>query len=298
MSWTRILPLKAISVAAIATSLGGCTMGLGYGYDDYGYNGYSDSYYCDPYDQWDSYYNCDYNYGYNNIGYTGGWWNNYYYPGFGVYIFDNGGRRYQMDDNHRRHWGRQRYDWGRTNGHGGRGRGDGHRGNDRPRDRDDDDRRGGRGGRGGYSGNDGSQGSAGVVRPSVNGSDRPGRTYTPGTQPVAGTPDRPRRGDGRGRGQGQGRGWDQGQNNGAPAATGTRPPRGDSGAQAGQGGGRGGRNVAPPTPRAQPVVVAPSQPAPAAASNPPVERSAPSRNGSSRPGNPDNRANRGNRHPD
>lgn len=107
---------SAIAIGALF-SLGGCMYGGGGVYSEtyVGNNGYA----CDPYAHFDDYYACDYGYGFANIGYGGGWYDQYYYPGHGVYIFDRGGRRYAMRDNHRRHWARQRSQYG---GHYGRGR--------------------------------------------------------------------------------------------------------------------------------------------------------------------------------
>lgn len=81
--------------------------GYGYGYDDYGYDGY------------DPYYD-DFNAGFPNIGYGGGWYNNYYYPGYGLYVYDRGGRYHQMDRNTRNYWGNWRRDWREHRGREGR----------------------------------------------------------------------------------------------------------------------------------------------------------------------------------
>jgi hypothetical protein len=48
-------------------------MGLCYAGDGYG----SGNYGCDPFSPFDSYYDCDNGYGYSNIGYGGGWYDNY-----------------------------------------------------------------------------------------------------------------------------------------------------------------------------------------------------------------------------
>ena len=117
---TIFLKIAVLATAGIAAS--GCTydMGLGYasdGYYDDGY--YNDGYNCDPYGGYDSYYQCDYGNGFYNIGFGGGWYDNFWYPGHGFYLFDNVGRRYQMRDNHRRYWGEKRHNWYREN----RGRG-------------------------------------------------------------------------------------------------------------------------------------------------------------------------------
>lgn len=105
------LKIAALATAGIAAS--GCSydMGLGYASDGYG-SGYYD---CDPYNQFDTYYDCDNGYGFSSIGYGGGWYDNYWYPGYGYFLFDNYGRRYNMRDNHRRYWGKKRYSWYREN---------------------------------------------------------------------------------------------------------------------------------------------------------------------------------------
>jgi hypothetical protein len=135
--------LKIAAATGIGLSASGCVydagLGLGYASDNYANgNGYD----CDPYSPFDSYYDCDYRYGFGNIGFGGGWSNNYYYPGNGFFLFDSFGRRYNMQRDHYRYWGQRRYEWNRGrphhNGRGGDGR-DGYRG------------RGGYGG--GYGGN-------------------------------------------------------------------------------------------------------------------------------------------------
>jgi hypothetical protein len=123
--------LKSIARIAAITGLGfavsGCVYdaGLGLGYASDGYNS---GYGCDAYSDFDNYYDCDYGAGFNNIGYGGGWYSNYYYPGYGYFVFDNYGRRYQMHRDHQRYWGGQRFNWYRQNGrghHNGGGRHDG-----------------------------------------------------------------------------------------------------------------------------------------------------------------------------
>ncbi len=102
--------LKSAVTAGALLSLGGCMYG-GSGYYGDGYVNNS-GYGCDPYAPFDDYYACDYGYGFANIGYGGGWYDQYYYPGYGIYIFDRGGRRHAMRDHHRRHWARQRAEYG------------------------------------------------------------------------------------------------------------------------------------------------------------------------------------------
>ncbi|WAC24183.1 hypothetical protein [Blastomonas sp. SL216] len=117
---------QAVRVAALAlgaASLSACA----YGYGDYGgYGGYggvsvgvgSGGYaggfdpYCDGFSAWDSWYGCDAGYGFGQIGYGGGYWNNFYYPGYGLWLYDRpGGRRFAMDDRQRRYWGQRRWEY-------------------------------------------------------------------------------------------------------------------------------------------------------------------------------------------
>lgn len=132
----RVLTKRSMIGIAGILGLSACT------YDDGYYGGgvssYSSSYGCDPYGGYDSYYGCDYGQGFGNIGYGGGWYDNYYYPGHGLYLFDRGGGRYRMNDRYRRHWGRQRADWHRGRGHGGHRDRDHRRGYDGRRDGDRD----------------------------------------------------------------------------------------------------------------------------------------------------------------
>jgi hypothetical protein len=121
------LKIAALTAAGLGTS--GCVYDMGLGYASDGYYGDADG--CDPYGAYDSYYQCDYGSGFNNIGYGGGWYDNYWYPGYGFFLFDNNGRRYPMRDHHRRYWGEKRHNWYRE--HRGRHR-DGGRYHGRDRD--------------------------------------------------------------------------------------------------------------------------------------------------------------------
>ena len=116
-----VLRIAALATAGMAVS--GCTydVGLGYVSDGYGHERGSGYYDCDPYSPFDNYYDCDNGYGYSNIGYGGGWYDNLWYPGYGFFLFDNYGQRYNMRDGHRRYWGERRHRWYREN----RGRHDG-----------------------------------------------------------------------------------------------------------------------------------------------------------------------------
>ena len=195
--------LKIAALAAAGIGVSGCTYDMGLGYASDGYYGdgyYNDDYNCDPYGGYDRYYNCDYGNGFYNIGFGGGWYDNYWYPGHGFFLFDNFGRRHSMRDNHRRYWGEKRHSWYRENRgrdrDGGRyqGRGRNYSGNATPgtigwpernggRVRDADEQRRGRGkGRGQerrgrndqWRGGDGN-GAAAVPVPNPEVVQRPGR---------------------------------------------------------------------------------------------------------------------------
>ncbi len=98
--------LKNIFIAPLALmSLSACVYGDGYSQNGLGYN---DDQYCDPYNEYDAYYGCDLEYGFANFGYGGGWHQDFYYPGFGFFIFDNLGRRHRMNDYYLGYWGRKR----------------------------------------------------------------------------------------------------------------------------------------------------------------------------------------------
>ncbi len=262
---SKKLGLRLAALTAVTVGLSGCVydVGLGYASDGYGYNDYD----CDPYSPFDSYYDCDNSYGFYNIGFGGGWYDSFWYPGHGYYVFDNYGRRFNMRDNHRRYWGDRRQRWYRDNrGHdNGYGRGRSHDdGRGYGRGRDHDDRRGdGRGhGRGHDRGRgDGNNGPNGAVDqpiawPEGNGGrrdERPGRRADPTPPPGAvADGDWGRRGDGRRGGRGDGRrGRDNVQGNGGqgnndavsqpvpqPMARPGPDRRGDGGGR-GNGGGRG-----------------------------------------------------------
>lgn len=113
---------RFVALASVGAALSGCVYDVGLGYASDGY--YDDAYGCDPYSGYDRYHDCDYGHGFNNIGYGGGWYDNYWYPGYGFFLFDNIGRRYPMRDHHRRYWGEKRHNWYRENrrraGDGGR----------------------------------------------------------------------------------------------------------------------------------------------------------------------------------
>lgn len=90
--------LLAIMGLAGALALGGCAYDDGFGYGGvsvgtgyYGGGGYyGDGYYGQT--------------GYYQPGLYSGWYDNYYYPGNGYYVYDRGGRRQRWNDGQRRYW--------------------------------------------------------------------------------------------------------------------------------------------------------------------------------------------------
>jgi hypothetical protein len=115
---------NALLILTASVGLSGCaTYGLGGGYGGYGgYGGVSVGYgngYYDPY--YDGYgsryagygYGSPYGYGYGSpYGYGGygygspyfGWYDNFYYPGVGYYVYNRSGNRYRWTDAQRRYW--------------------------------------------------------------------------------------------------------------------------------------------------------------------------------------------------
>lgn len=98
--------LSAAVLVTASIGLSGCVYDVGLGYASDGF--YNDGYACDPYGGYDVYYDCDYGQGFANIGFGGGWYDSYFYPGYGFFLFDNVGRHYPMRDHHRRYWGEKR----------------------------------------------------------------------------------------------------------------------------------------------------------------------------------------------
>lgn len=165
-------PLGLALGALATTSLGGCyygdvnSYGTTYASNDCAVR-YGNAYYdVDPYAYDDGYgYDCydssDYGSGFVQIGFGGGWYDNYYYPGYGLWLFDSYRNRYPLRGQYLNYWGGRRAWWqhhgrrgdGQWNGggrHNGRPRGDGR--TDRPggwdgRDHDGDNPRGARPGR-------------------------------------------------------------------------------------------------------------------------------------------------------
>lgn len=240
--------LRVAALAAAGTALSGCVYDVGLGYAS---DGYYDDYGCDPYGGYDSYYDCDYRSGFYNIGYGGGWYDSFWYPGYGYYVFDNGGRRHAMRDHHRRYWGEKRHSWYRE--HRGRGHdGDGYRGRGRgytdsatPDTIGWPERNGGR-----IREREGDGRGRGEGRRDRNDQWRGGNGNGANAVPVPNPEYARGRGEGR-RGEGQGRGrWRGGNEGGANAVPVTRPDRravesGDRGRGGGEGRGYRQQRQAP-----------------------------------------------------
>jgi hypothetical protein len=113
----------AVAAAGLSLGLGGCMGNYGYGgvgyasdyYDGYGY-GYGPSL------------------AYGGYGGYGGWYDDYYYPGTGIYVFDRTGRRSRWNNGQRRYWEGRREQWRGRDGQwqGRRGDWNGPRGSGRP----------------------------------------------------------------------------------------------------------------------------------------------------------------------
>ena len=114
----------SIALGALATTmLGGCYYGDIYGpsYASSGYaceSRYGASYYdeYDPYAYDDGYgYDCydgsDYGSGFVQIGFGGGWYDNYYYPGHGLWMYDSYRHRYPLQGQYLNYWGGRRAWW-------------------------------------------------------------------------------------------------------------------------------------------------------------------------------------------
>lgn len=86
----------------------GVSIGYGSGYSPYGYGSYG---YGNPYGA----YGYGSSYGYGSPYY--GWYDDFYYPGTGYYVYNRSGSRYRWSDAQRRYWeqrrgdGRRRDNW-------------------------------------------------------------------------------------------------------------------------------------------------------------------------------------------
>ncbi|MHB9878214.1 hypothetical protein ACSMXM_00910 [Pacificimonas sp. ICDLI1SI03] len=91
--------IRAVIIGVAGMSLGACAYGdLGHGSVGISSGGYYGSGYDSRY-----YDNYGYNRTYRYPAYYG-WYDNYYYPGQGIYVYDRRGDRHRWRDNDRRHW--------------------------------------------------------------------------------------------------------------------------------------------------------------------------------------------------
>jgi hypothetical protein len=88
-------------IVAATLGVSACAEGYGYSGVNVGYaSAYGDPYYDDGY----------YGGGYYGAGYGGfgapyyGWYNDFYYPGTGIYVYDRYRRPFRWNDNQRRYW--------------------------------------------------------------------------------------------------------------------------------------------------------------------------------------------------
>ncbi|RJF85424.1 hypothetical protein [Sphingomonas cavernae] len=177
--------IRTILLALIASAgLAGCA------YDDgYGYGGVSVGYGAGYYDPWyyDDYYPRRY-----------GWYDGFYYPGTGYYVFDRKGHRHRWSDGHRRYWEGRRHAW-RDNDRGPR---DGRRGPRRDLQAQDFADPGSLVGRPGWQGQDrrGFRGGRSDARRDLRADDlaNPGRSANRQRSDAARPQQRMERGEGRG----------------------------------------------------------------------------------------------------
>ena len=180
--------LRILSTAALASlTLGGCYYGDVYGSSSYASYDcaarYGDEYWSnDPYAYddttygYDCYDAADYHAGFAQIGFGGGWHQNLYYPGYGLFLFDRYGRRHHMSHDYLTYWGGRRA-WHKHHGRHGR-KGNHYHGDDSWSD-------GHRPGRGSWSNGDGSESPRG--RPRGEGyTGQPRRGGSGWTPPAAG----------------------------------------------------------------------------------------------------------------
>ncbi|UAJ10169.1 hypothetical protein [Polymorphobacter megasporae] len=94
---TIVKLLRVALIGGAVATLGACADGYGYGGGGYGGGVAYAGGYSGPLG-----YGGDY---YGGVGYPGyGFYNDYYYPGTGIYVFDRGGRRRAWNDDERNHW--------------------------------------------------------------------------------------------------------------------------------------------------------------------------------------------------
>lgn len=101
----RIALLGVILGAGLGTAA--CTDGYGYSGVAVGYG--NGGYYGDGYGYADPYYGGGYGYGAGSSYF--GWYGDYYYPGTGIYVYDQYRRPYRWNDGQRRYWEGRRNGW-------------------------------------------------------------------------------------------------------------------------------------------------------------------------------------------
>lgn len=98
-----LLALAASSALAACDSYYGNGQGYGYGYGGVSV-GYGNAYYGQGYDPYWNYYAANPYWG---------WYNGFYYPGTGVYVYDQWRRPHYWADDYRRYWSERRGYWDR-----------------------------------------------------------------------------------------------------------------------------------------------------------------------------------------
>ena len=102
-------PRNIMASFAVAVTLGGCAYPGNAGYDNYAY--YDE--YCDPNVAEDIYYECDNLNGYGDIGFNGGYYDGFFYPGHGLLLYDNFGRQFSLNEVQLFYWSQRRLDFRR-----------------------------------------------------------------------------------------------------------------------------------------------------------------------------------------
>jgi len=110
------MTLKRIGLIGLVLGVGlgtaACTDGYGYSGVSLGYGagGYgSGGYYGDPYNNGYGYGNGYYDSAYGSPYY--GWYNDFYYPGTGIYVYDQYRRPYRWNNTQQRYWQNRRNNW-------------------------------------------------------------------------------------------------------------------------------------------------------------------------------------------
>lgn len=100
MYWKRVGLMTLLGGLALGTAA--CTDGYGYGGASLGYGS---AFYADPYYAGGGWGGFGPGVGPGlGLGSTFGWYDNFYYPGTGVYVYDRFRRPYRWNDSQRRFW--------------------------------------------------------------------------------------------------------------------------------------------------------------------------------------------------